>query len=314
LRLIFFGTPAYAVPSLERLLDGPHEVVAVVSQPDRPRGRGRKTVPAPVAELALAHDLPALRPAKVGAPEVADTLREFAPDLGVVVAFGQFMPKRIRELPGLGYCINGHASLLPRWRGAAPIQRAILAGDAETGVCVMRVEREMDAGPVAKRRALTIGTDENSGELSERMAALTAELLAEALEEIADDRVAWTPQPDTGVTLAPKIERAESELDFREPAAALVRRVRAFAPDPGARATLAGEVLRILAADALAEPCDAAPGTVVRSARGLRIATSDGWLRPLTLQRPGKRPLDTETFLRGRHLAEGARFALPVDG
>ena len=293
MRIVFFGTPAYAVPSLERLLDGPHRVVGTVSQPDRPRGRGRKTVPAPVAERALAHGVPALRPAAVG----------------------QFIPRRVRELPRSGYCINGHASLLPRWRGAAPIQRAILAGDAETGVCVMRVEREMDAGPVAARTALAIGADETAGELSERMAAATAQLLAEVVDGVAAGDVAWEPQPLEGITLAPKLERNESELDFREPAAALARCVRAFAPEPGARARLDDEPLRILSARALDAPCTAPPGSVEREGDALRVATGSGWLELLALQRPGKRALDAAAFLRGRPVGEGARFALPgTDG
>ena len=310
MRLVFFGTPDYAVPSLQRLLDGPHEVVASVSQPDRPRGRGRKTVPAPVAECAIAHDVPALRPAKVGDPEVVEQLRALEPELGVVVAFGQFMPKKIRELPTLGYCINGHASLLPRWRGAAPIQRALLAGDTETGVCVMRVEREMDAGAVAKRGVLRIGEDEDAGSLSARMAELTATLLAETVDEIAAGRVTWTEQPEIGVTLAPKLERAESVLDLREPAEALVRRVRAFAPEPGARVSLGGEPLRILAARA--EPGDTPPpGTARADKEQLRIATGEGWLVPSLLQRPGKRPVATDAFLRGRAIESGTRFDLP---
>ena len=312
MRIVFFGTPAYAVPSLERLLVGPHEVVGTVSQPDRPRGRGRKTMPCPVAQIALARKIPALRPAQVGEEEVLARLRALAPDLGVVVAFGQFMPKPLRELPSLGFCINGHASLLPRWRGAAPIQRAMLAGDHETGVCVMRVEREMDAGPVAARGVLTIGERENAGELSERMAALSAELLAELVDRLAAGRAVWTPQSDRGLTLAPKIERAEAELDFRQPALALERRVRAFAPAPGARASLDGEILRILAADVVPAPCERPPGSVARSGDELRIATGTAWLRPLVLQRPGKRALDVAAFLRGRPLADGARFELPV--
>lgn len=299
------------MPSLERLLDGRHEVVVVVSQQDRPRGRGRKTLPSPVTALALERGLPTLRPANVGAPEVADALREHAPDLGVVVAYGQFLPKRIRELPRLGYCINGHASLLPRWRGAAPIARAILAGDSETGVCVMRVEREMDAGPVAARRALPIGPEETAGELAERMARLTAELVAAVVEDVAAERVTWTEQAPDGIRLAPKLTREEALLDFREPAAALVRRVRAFAPEPGARATLAGEPLRILAARSEPGPVSGVPGGVQSDGKRLRVATGDGWFVPLVLQRPGKRPLASDAFLRGHPLPDGARFDPP---
>jgi len=168
-RLVFFGTPRFAVPTLEALLAGPHDVVAVVSQPDRPRGRGRALQASPVSELALARDRPLLRPERVG--EAIEALAAHAPDLGVVVAFGQFLPRRVRELPRLGYCINGHASLLPRWRGAAPMQHAILAGDARTGVSIMRVEKEMDAGAVALVRRTEIREQENTAELTERLAA-----------------------------------------------------------------------------------------------------------------------------------------------
>ena len=232
------------MPTLERLLAGRHPVVGVVSQPDRPRGRGRRTEPSAVSRAAQLAGVPLLRPERVGGPEVAAELRRLAPDLGVVVAFGQFLPKRIRELPRLGYLINAHASLLPRHRGAAPIQRAILAGDAKTGVSVMRVEREMDAGPVALVRELAIGPEETAGELAQRIAALGAEAVAEVVEQIAAGRVRWTPQPERGVTLAPKLVAADAGLDFREGAAALVRRVRALAPSPGASTRIDGRAAR----------------------------------------------------------------------
>jgi len=296
------------VPSLTALLAGPHPVVAVVSQPDRRRGRGRKLSPSPVAELALLRGLPLLRPERVGDPAVASELRRFAPDLGVVVAFGQFLPRRIRELPSLGYLINGHASLLPRHRGAAPIQRAILAGDPVTGVSIMRVEREMDAGPVALVRETAIGDDESAGELARRVADLTAEALVATVDAIAAGRVAWTPQDDAAATAAPKLQRAEAAIDWSEPAESLVRQVRALAPAPGAHTRLEGELLRILAARAEPGPVDAPPGGVRRDADGgLRFATGAGWLVPLRLQRAGGKPLDSADFLRGRPIPDGAQ-------
>jgi len=215
-RLVFFGTPELAVPTLEKLLAGSHPVVGVVSQPDRPRGRGRRTAPSPVSRVAQLAGVPLLRPQRVGEPEVEAELRRLAPDLGVVVAFGQFLPRRIRELPRLGYLINAHASLLPKHRGAAPIQRAILAGDARTGVSVMRVEREMDAGPVALVREIEIGPEETGGALAERIAALSAEAVAEVIEQIAQGRVRWTPQPAAGATLAPKLSAADAALGSRK--------------------------------------------------------------------------------------------------
>jgi len=298
------------VPTLERLLAGRHPVVAVVSQPDRPRGRGRASSPSPVAEAALRAGVPLLlRPEKVGSEETIAALRAAAPDLGIVVAFGQFLPKVVRELPRLGYTLNGHASLLPRWRGAAPVVRAILAGDAETGISVMRVEREMDAGPVAFVRRTPIAPEETGGELEARLAVLAGEALAEAVDRVAAGTLVFTPQPEAGVTLAPKIDAAEARLDFGEPAVALVRRVRAFAPKPGAHTLLAGEPLRILAATAEPGPVDAAPGVVRRGAAPrLRIATADGWLVPRLLQRAGGRPLGVAEFLNGKAIPDGARL------
>ncbi len=285
-----------------------------MSQPDRPRGRGRRRQPSPVSERAQQLGIPLLRPERVGDPEAVEALRAHAPDLGVVVAFGQFLPRRVRELPSLGYLVNAHASLLPRYRGAAPIAHAILAGDRTTGVSVMRVEREMDAGPVALQRTLEIGPEENAGELGERMAVLAARAIAEAVDLIAEDRVRWVPQDDSRASLAPKIDRDAARLDWREPAAALVDRVRAMAPSPGAWTTLEGEPLRILAARAQAGAAGNAPGTVRCSERKeIRIATGAGWLIPRSVQRAGGKRLDVEDFLRGRPIADGARLGAPPE-
>ncbi len=296
------------MPTLLRLLEGPHEVVGVVTQPDRRRGRGRQSSPSPVAQVAGDAGLPLFQPEKVGAPDVAEALTDTRCDLGVVVAFGQFLPKRIRELPRLGYLINGHASLLPRHRGAAPIAHAILAGDRETGICVMRVEKEMDAGPVAHERRTAIGDDETCGELTERLAELAALAIAEALESIADECVGWREQDHARATLAPKIERADARLDWSEPAEALVRRVRAMAPKPGAFTDEGGEPLRVLGARVEAGAVDRAPGTVRRDGDEVAIATGRGWLVPRLLQRSGGRALATADFLRGRPLADGLRL------
>lgn len=294
------------MPSLERLLAGPHEVVAVISQPDRRRGRGRKVSPSPIAEVALREGLHLLRPEAVGAPEVEVEVRRCAPDLGVVVAFGQFLPKRIRELPAKGYLINGHASLLPRHRGAAPIQHAILAGDRVTGVSIMRIERVMDAGPVALMREIAIGPEENAGELAARVAPLTAEAVARVVDQIAEETVTWIRQDDAAATMAPKIERAEAVLDWSQATEMLLRRVRALAPTPGAFTLHEGESLRILSARAAPGPVDAPPGTVRRDDdTSLRIATGDGWLVPLRLQRAGGKALEMADFLRGRPIPDG---------
>ena len=282
-------------------------MVAVVSQPDRPRGRGRHASPSPIAAFALRSGLSLLRPERVGEAGTLEALRAAAPDLGVVVAFGQFLPKAVRELPSVGYTVNGHASLLPALRGAAPIPRAILGGLGETGISVMRVEREMDAGPVAFSCVTPIGDEENAGELEGRLADLAAEALSKAVEAVAEGSIRFAPQDEAQASLAPKLEPEELWLDFREPAPLLARRVRAFAPRPGARTTLGGETLRILAARAQAEKAEAPPGRVRIGTEGvLRIATGDGWLLPLVLQRAGGRPVAAPDFLRGRAIADGA--------
>jgi methionyl-tRNA formyltransferase len=309
-----------AVPTLERLVDGPHDVVVVVSQPDRGRGRGRKRSPSPVAECALRHGLPLLRPDKVGEAEIVDALREHAPDLGVVVAFGQFIPKPVRELPSLGYLINAHASLLPRYRGAAPIARAILDGEAETGISVMRVEKEMDAGAVALVRRTEIREQENTAELTERLARLAADAIADAVEEIAGGRAEWEPQDASEATLAAKIDKGEGRLEWSEPTRALIGRIHALAPRPGAFTELPGsdgepDSLKLLRASSL--PLEAgetlpAPGTVqLGDSPALRVATGDGWLVPLTLQRSGGKAMDADAFLRGRPIPDGTRLGQP---
>lgn len=306
LRLAFFGTPDFAVPTLEQLIQGRHEVVTVICQPDRRRGRGRKPSPAAVAEVALRAGVPLMRPEDIGEDEVLAEFRACKPDLGVVVAFGQFLPKRIRDAAALGYLINGHASLLPRYRGAAPISRCVLDGATVTGVSAMRVDKEMDAGPVALQRELEIGEHENAGNLSERLSKLTADTLEEVIEQIAENRVSWVPQDTTRATFAPKIRRSDAQLIWTESAEALCRRVRAMAPSPGAFTNFEGESLQILDARSDQSPADLAPGTVcVGPARELRIATGDGWMLPRILQRPGKRALDVETFVRGRPIPDG---------
>jgi methionyl-tRNA formyltransferase len=307
-RIVFFGTPEFAAPTLRAILAGPHEVVGVVSQPDRPRGRGRAVHPSPVSAVALEHALPLLRPERVGELEIADALRALAPDLGVVVAFGQFLPKRIRELPAKGYLINAHASLLPDYRGAAPIARALLDGRTQTGISVMRVEKEMDAGAVARVHRLAIEPDEDCGSLTLRLAELAAEAISLALDDIATDRVRWTEQDHARATFAPKIETADARLDWTRSARELVQQVRAMAPSPGARSPWDGEPLRILAAQAEGGRVSDPPGTVRQRDGALAIATGDGWLLPRVLQRAGGKALAVADFLRGRPIPDGTRL------
>ena len=318
LRVVFFGTPDIAVATLEALLAGPHEVVGVVSQPDRGRGRGRKLSPSPISEVALREDLPLLRPEKVGDAETVAALDALRPDVGVVVAFGQFIPRKVRELPTEGYLINAHASLLPKYRGAAPIARAILDGEDETGISVMRVEKEMDTGAVALVAKTPIAGDENAAELTERLGELAACAIGEALDQIAEGTVAWTEQDASQATLAAKIEKHDAVLDLRDPARALVARIHAVSPKPGGAVTLEAEgaepvVLKISRASAQPATGERAePGTLDTRYEDapLRIATGDGWLVPHVLQRPGGKPLPIADFLRGFEIPEGARLAI----
>ena len=319
LRIVFFGTPEIAVPTLEALLAGPHEVVGVISQPDRPRGRGRKRSPSPVAEVALREDLPLLRPEKVGDAETVAALADLAPDLGVVVAFGQFLPKKVRELPSRGYLINAHASLLPRYRGAAPIARVILDGESETGISVMRIEKEMDAGPVALVESTPIGPTENAAELSTRLADLAARAIGRAVDRIARNEIEWQEQDASRATFAAKIEKIDATLDLRDPARALAARIHAVSPKPGGAVTLIdadGEVvLKISRAEALpfAPGERPTPGSLDRSdpKNPLRIATGDGWLVPTSLQRPGGKALPIAEFMRGFEIPDRARLPTP---
>ncbi len=301
------------MPTFERLVAGTHEVVAAVTQPERRRGRGRKSAPPPVAACAGAHGIPVLQPEKVGAPESVSALEALDADIGVVVAFGQFLTRRVRELPRCGYLINAHASLLPRHRGAAPIAYALLSGDTRSGVSIMRVEKEMDAGPVALVRETPIAPDDDAGSLGERLAALAADGVAEALELVVAGRVTWTEQDHALATEAPKVGAEDTALRFDEPALLMERRVRAFAPSPGAHTAWRGERLRILGACAEGGPTER-PGLVRIDADGVRVATARGWLRLLRLQRAGAKVLDIEAFQHGRGFVDGEILGAPEIG
>jgi len=261
----------------------------------------------------LREGLPLFRGERIGEAEALSWLDALSADLGVVVAYGQFIPKRIREAPSLGYLINGHASILPSHRGAAPIAGALLQGETRTGISVMRVDREMDAGPVALVRETAIGPVETAGELTKRLSELCAEAVSEAVELIASGGIVWKEQEHERATLAPKIERGDAELDWNEGADALVCRVRAMSPTPGAYSTLEATKLSILAARAEAGGADVLPGQVKYGSDGaLRIATGDGWLIPLRVKRPGGKELPIDAYLRGKPISDGARFDRPA--
>ncbi|MGJ4802707.1 methionyl-tRNA formyltransferase [Luteimonas sp. SDU82] len=300
MRIVFAGTPDFAVPSL-RVAAARGEVVAVYTQPDRPAGRGRGLAASPVKLEAQRLGLPVLQPETLRSVESRKALRALQPDLMVVVAYGLLLPPKVLAIPSHG-CWNVHASLLPRWRGAAPIQRAIEAGDAETGVCLMQMEQGLDTGPVLLSQATRIGADETAGQLHARLADLGAQVLGDGLTLLrAGVRPAPVAQPEQGVTYAHKLEKAEARLDWRQPAATLARKVRAYSPWPVAEGEVAGEAVRIHGAVALGLAHRAAPGTVLVARRdGIDIACGDGALRIRSLQRPGGKVITAADYLNAR--------------
>ena len=306
MRIVFAGTPEFAVPPLAMLLQTPHEVCAVYTQPDRPAGRGRKLTPGPVKQLAEAHNIPVYQPLTLKGAEDQAQLRALEPDLLVVVAYGLILPKAVLEIPKLG-CVNIHASLLPRWRGAAPIQRSVLAGDAETGITIMYIEPRLDAGPMLHKKSCRIGRLETAGELHHRLAQLGAEALAETLPDLEAQTVRPEIQDEALVTYAAKLEKSESLLDWTLPAIELERRIRAFNPWPVAETTWRDTTLRIWLAEALDETTTAEPGTILNRDRTLDVATGQGVLRLLEIQLPGGKRVTARDFLNA-HPVKTERF------
>ncbi|MGB3269679.1 MAG: methionyl-tRNA formyltransferase [Rhodanobacter sp.] len=301
LRLAFAGTPEFSVPCFEACRASGAELVAVYTQPDRPAGRGRRLAPSPVKQAALAAGVAVEQPESLKSAEVQQRLADYRPDLLVVVAYGLILPRKVLAIPRLG-CWNVHASALPRWRGAAPIQRAILAGDAGTGVDLMRMEAGLDTGPVLLSRRTPIHRDDTGGSLHDRLAALGAEVLAEGLRRtLAGEKLVATPQPVDGVTYAHKLDKAEAKLDFQRPAIELERQVRAFDPWPVAEAEIAGERLRIWAARAIDTDHHAAPGKVLAAGReGIDVACGRGALRITAVQRAGGKRIGAADYLNAR--------------
>ncbi|MGY5942211.1 methionyl-tRNA formyltransferase [Stenotrophomonas forensis] len=300
MRIVFAGTPEFAVSSL-RAAARHHEVVAVYTQPDRPAGRGRGLAPSPVKLEAVARGIPVYQPESLKDEAAQQQLRDLQPDLMVVVAYGLILPKAVLAIPTHG-CWNVHASLLPRWRGAAPIQRAIQAGDATTGVCLMQMEAGLDTGPVLLHQELPIAATDTGGQLHDKLAELGAQVLSDGLGLLrAGIKPIARPQPEQGVTYAHKLDKAEAKLDWAQDAGALARTVRAFNPWPIAEATLAGERVRIHGAVALDEAHDQAPGTVLAASRdGIDIACGQGVLRLRVLQREGGKAITAADYLNAR--------------
>jgi methionyl-tRNA formyltransferase len=303
MRLVFAGTPEFAAVSLEALLQARHEVTLVLTRPDRPAGRGLKSQPSAVKRVALARGLPLAQPATLRDAQAAQSIAAAAPDALVVAAYGLMVPPALLGLPPRG-CLNVHASLLPRWRGAAPIQRALLAGDAMTGVSIMQMEATLDTGPVLLQASVPIAPEDTGGSLHDKLARLGARLLIEALATDPLPRA----QNDQEATYARRIEKRESEIDWRKPAAEIERQVRAYHPAPGAQSGIDGTTIKIWRARV--EPAQRGePGSVLEvGAEGIVVACGTDALRVTELQRAGGKPLPAKPFLSGFSLARGARF------
>ncbi len=295
MRVVFMGTPEFSVPVL-RALAAHHEVVAVYSQPPRPAGRGKKERPSPVHQTALDLELEVRTPLNFRSDEARADFAALKADIAVVVAYGLILPQAVLDAPAKG-CLNIHASLLPRWRGAAPIHRAIMAGDAETGVCIMRMEAGLDTGPVLLRAATPIAATDTTGDLHDRLSGMGARMILDALDHI--DGLIPVPQPDAGVTYASKIDKAEAHVDWTRPATDLIRHINGLSPFPGAWPMIGPERIKLLRA----APASGA-GTPGQVLTGFTIACGEGALRILEAQREGKRPMPAAEVLKGLHLPE----------
>lgn len=311
MNVVFFGTPDFAAPALGRLLESPHRVAAVVTRPDRPRGRGRRLAPPPVKEIAEANGTPVLQPERPRGDAFLAALRAMKPDVAVVAAYGSLLPDPVLAVPRLGV-INVHPSLLPKYRGAAPVQRAVIAGETTTGVTIMRLVREMDAGPMLARRTRRIAPDETSADVEADLARLGADLLLEVVRDLETGAAAEEPQDHGAATFAPRLSREDGDVDWRAPAAAVHNLVRGLHPWPHARGVLDGAryVLHRTAIADHGRPRPPAPGTIVEAAGDrLLVATGDGGaVAILEIQPEGRRRLAARAFLAGHRWSPGQRF------
>ena len=302
LRIVFAGTPEFAAEHLKALLNSPYQVVAVYTQPDRPAGRGQKLMPSPVKQLALQHEIAVYQPQTLRDPAAQAELAALKPDLLVVVAYGLILPQVVLDIPRLG-CINSHASLLPRWRGAAPIQRAIQAGDAESGVTVMQMEAGLDTGPMLLKVSTPISADDTGGSLHDRLAELGPPAVLQAIDGLAAGSLRGEVQDDSLATYAHKLNKDEALLDWSRPAVELERLIRAFNPWPICHSSLNGAPLKVLAAQLVTEPGEGrgAPGEILAASKdGLTVACADGALRLTRLQLPGGKALNFADLFNSR--------------
>ena len=308
MKLIFAGTPEFAAVALRAIINAGHEVVLVLTQPDRPSGRGMKLRYSAVKEVALAAGIEVFQPQTLREHDAQERLRSFAADAMIVAAYGLILPQAVLDMPRWG-CLNIHASLLPRWRGAAPIHRAILAGDGTTGVCIMQMEAGLDTGPVLLVESLPITSSDTTGTLHDKLAELGAQMIVKALHQLP---LKPNPQPGTDACYAVKIEKSEAALDWRLPAAQLDRKIRAFNPFPGAFADLDGFAIKIWRADQMT--ICGTPGQIVSiDTDGIVVACGEGSLRLTELQKPGGKRLPVAQFLAGNPIAEGSRFTVTAD-
>jgi len=310
--VVFFGTPQFAVPTLRRLLDSPYSVAGVITQPDRPRGRGQKITHAPVKALALERGIPVYQPDRLKPPEVADTLRAWHPDLGVVAAYGRIIPEHLLTIPRFGM-INVHASLLPKYRGAAPVHRAVMSGDEHTGVTIMRVVKELDAGGMFAKVTRPIRPDETSDVVETALADMGAELLVTVVDQLASGTAREELQDETQATYAPRLTKEEGLIDWTQGASAIHNRVRGLYPWPHAYTFFNGMrliVLRSAVATRTAGASAGSPGTILgTTSEGIHVATGDGELALLEVQPEGRRAMLVHDFLLGHRLTPGEAFS-----
>jgi methionyl-tRNA formyltransferase len=313
MRIIFMGTPDFAVPSLKTLAESPHEIVTVVTQPDRPKGRGRTLTPPPVKIAAQDLKIPVFQPEKVRAEDALDKLAALKPDLLITAAYGQILPKRLLDLPPLG-CINVHASLLPRWRGGAPIHRAIIEGDKETGVTIMRMVEALDAGDILSQVTVPITEEDTAGTLHDKLAEAGAKLLSETLPHILSGDVQGTPQDERLATYAPNLTREDEQIDWTKPARQIVNQIRGLNPWPVAFTTSEDKIFKIWKARIDDEySVQDEPGTVLSVTNdAIRVQAGKGIVAIQEIQPAGKKRMSVEAFLRGKQMAPGSRFLVSI--
>ncbi|MCY4618837.1 MAG: methionyl-tRNA formyltransferase [Chloroflexi bacterium] len=311
-RVLFYGSPDFAIPTLQALIDSPFRPIAVVTQPDARAGRGRSLRPPPIKQLAADHDIPALQPAKLRDRAAIAQIASLRPDLQIVAAYGQLIPTEILDLPSHG-SLNVHASLLPRWRGASPISEAILQGDSETGVSIMLVDESEDTGDILRQQSTPVSPTENAGELSDRLAQIGARLLLETIPDWLNGAITPIPQDSDRATRARRVKKSQGRIDWQQPADQIARHIRAYTPWPAAATTLDQTPIRVTLATYSNSAVQSLPGTILQAGTTIDVATANGVLQILRLQRAGKRELSAEEFARGTRDLVGRRFGTADD-